>query len=517
MSVVYAAEHAAGTPDKPAIIMAGSGQELTFAEYEARANRVARLFRDLGLRRGDHVAIFLENNPRLFEVQGGAERTGLYFTCINSYLQAEELAYIVGDCRARVLVASAATREAALAAAPHCPGVELFLQVDADAPDGPFQPYEQVVGRYPAEPVPDEELGAAMLYSSGTTGRPKGILRPLPHAHPSEPLPVMRFVQSVLFAMRPGMVYLSPTPLFHSAPQASIAAALRLGATSVVMERFDPEWYLQLVQRHRVTHSQVVPTMFNRLLKLPAQVRRRYDLSSLEVVIHAAAPCPVPVKQAMLDWLGPVLREYYGATEANGFTVCTSEEWLAHPGSVGRPVLGEVEIRDDEGVLLPPGRAGTVWFRGATNFEYFHDPEKTAASRDATGAASTVGDVGHLDEDGFLHLTDRKHFMIICGGVNVYPQETENVLVTHPAVMDAAVIGVPNEDLGEEVKAVVQPVAGVAAGPELERELQEFCRRHLAAIKCPRSVDFVDELPRLPTGKLYKTELRRAYRDAAAR
>ena len=512
---MYAAGTAAETPDKPAIVMAGSGETVTFGEYEARANRVAHLFRDLGLRRGDHVAIVMENHPRMLEIEGGAERTGLYYTVVNSYLRAEELAYIVNDSRARVLVASAATREAAHAAAADCPDVDLFLDVDIEEPDGPFRPYGQAVADRPSSPVPDEELGAAMLYSSGTTGRPKGILRPLPVGHPGEPLPVMAFVQQVLFAMRPGMVYLSPAPMFHSAPQAAVAGALRLGATSIVMERFDPEFYLQLVERHRVTHSQVVPTMFSRMLKLPEDVRRRYDTSSLEVVIHAAAPCPVPVKQAMIDWFGPVLREYYGATEANGFTVNTSEEWLAHPGTVGRAVHGVVEIRDDDGALLPVGEPGTVWFRGATNFEYFGAPEKTASSRDATGEASTVGDIGHLDADGYLYLTDRKHFMIIRGGVNVYPQETENVLVTHPSVMDAAVIGVPDPDLGEEVKAVVQPMDGVAPGADLERELQAFCREHLAAVKCPRSIDFVDELPRLPTGKLYKTQLVAQYRDAA--
>ncbi len=512
---MYAAGHAAATPDKPAIVMAGSGETVTFGEYEERANRVAHLFRDIGLRRGDHVAIVMDNHPRLLEIEGGAERTGLYYTVVNSYLRADELAYIVNDSRARVLVASTATRDAALAAAGDCPGVELFLEVGADRPDGPFQPFEQVVADRPSDPVPDEELGAAMLYSSGTTGRPKGILRPLPEGHPGEPLPVMAFVQQVLFAMRPGMVYLSPAPLFHSAPQAAVASAIRLGATSIVMERFDPERYLELIERFRVTHSQVVPTMFSRLLKLPEDVRGRYDVSSLEVVIHAAAPCPVPVKQAMIDWFGPVLREYYGATEANGFTVNTSEEWLAHPGTVGRAVHGAVEIRDDDGALLPTGEPGTVWFRGATNFEYFGAPEKTAASRDATGEASTVGDIGHLDADGYLYLTDRKQFMIIRGGVNVYPQETENVLVTHPSVMDAAVIGVPDEDLGEEVKAVVQPMDGVPPGADLERELQAFCREHLATVKCPRSIDFVDELPRLPTGKLYKAQLVQQYRDAA--
>lgn len=508
---MYAAEHAAATPDKPAIIMGGSGETMTYREYEARANRVAHLFRDLGLRRGDHVALFCENHPRYFELQGGADRAGLYYTCVNSHLRPDELAYIVTDCQARVLVTTTGLRETALTAAGKCADVQLFLEVGADGEDGPFQPYEDVVARYPMTPIPDEQLGAAMLYSSGTTGRPKGILRPLPETLPSDPLPVTAFVSEILFAMRPGMTYLSPAPAYHSAPQASVAAALRLGATVIVMERFDPQQFLALVERHQVTHSQVVPTMFSRMLKLPEEVRRRYDVSSLEVVVHAAAPCPVPVKQAMIDWFGPVLREYYGATEANGFTVCTSEEWLTHRGSVGRPALGELRILDEDGNPCPSGRPGVVWFGGATNFEYFNDPDKTAESRDASGEASTVGDMGFMDDDGYLYLTDRTTFMIISGGVNVYPQEVENLLVTHPKVMDAAAIGVPNDDLGEEVKAVVQPLDGMPAGPELAAELIAFCRAELATIKCPRSVDFVDELPRQPTGKLAKAELRKRY------
>jgi long-chain acyl-CoA synthetase len=307
------------------------------------------------------------------------------------------------------------------------------------------------------------------------------------------------------------MIYLSPAPLYHSAPQASVAITLRLGATAVVMERFDAAQYLELVERFRVTHSQVVPTMFSRLLKLPDEVRKAADVSSLEVIIHAAAPCPVPVKEQIIDWFGPVLLEYYAATEGNGFTFCDSEEWLAHRGTVGRSVSGEVLILDDDGKECPPGTAGTVWFRGSTNFEYFNDPAKTAESRNAAGDTSTVGDVGYLDEDGWLFLTDRKTYMIISGGVNIYPQETENLLITHPKVMDAAVLGVPDEDLGEAVKAVVQPMPDVEPGPELERELIAFCREHLAHYKCPRTIDFEEELPRLPTGKLYKRLLRDRY------
>lgn len=277
------------------------------------------------------------------------------------------------------------------------------------------------------------------------------------------------------------------------------------------MERFDPEQYLALVEQHRITHSQVVPTMFSRMLKLPDDARNRYDLSSLEVVIHAAAPCPVPVKQAMIDWFGPILVEYYGATEANGFTWCDSHEWLAHPGTVGKAILGKLLILDDDGEEVPTGATGTVWFEGATNFTYYHDQAKTAESRDESGLRSTVGDVGYVDDDGYLYLTDRKTYMIISGGVNIYPQEAENLLITHPKVADAAVIGVPNQDLGEEVKAVVQPMSGFEPGPDLERELLAFCAEHLARYKCPRSIDFEAELPRLPTGKLYKRLLRDRY------
>jgi long-chain acyl-CoA synthetase len=507
---MYPGKHAKAHPDRPAFVMASSGETVTFGEYEARCNRLAHLFRDSGLRRLDHVAFFMDNNPSLLECEGAAERTGLYYTCINSYLSADEVAYIVNDSKAKAVVVSSSKRDVAELLPALCPDVERWLMVDADGSQIGYERYEDAVAGFGTDPVADEQLGAAMLYSSGTTGRPKGILRPLPQAHPDDPLPVIEFVRH-MFRMREGMVYLSPAPLYHSAPQASVSVALRLGSTSIVMEHFDPAHYLDLVARYRVTHSQVVPTMFSRLLKLPDDVRAAADVSSLEVIIHAAAPCPVPIKQAMISWLGPIIVEYFGATEANGFTFCDSSEWLAHPGTVGRPILGEVLILDDDGNPCPTGTSGTIWFRGATNFEYFNDPDKTSESRDAGGTASTVGDMGYLDDDGYLFLTDRKTYMIISGGVNVYPQETENLLITHPKVMDAAVIGVPNEDLGEEVKAVVQPMADVEPGPELERELMAFSRAHLAHFKCPRSIDFVAELPRLPTGKLYKRLLRDKY------
>jgi long-chain acyl-CoA synthetase len=507
---MYPGEYAVTRADEPALIMATSGEVVTFGDLERRSNRLAHLLRAAGLRRLDHIAIFMENNPRFVECCVAGERTGLYYTCVNSYLSAEEVAYIVNDCQARVVISSAAKRDVAVALPALCPNVERWLMVDIDEPASGYESYTSAVAEYPEVPVDDEQLGAAMLYSSGTTGRPKGILRPLPDVHPGAQLPIMAFVTGI-FQLNDHMRYLSPAPLYHSAPLASVSGAVRLGSPAVIMEHFDPVFFLALVERYRITHSQVVPTMFSRLLKLPASVRDGADVSSLEAIVHAAAPCPVPVKEQMIEWLGPIIFEYYGATEANGLTFCTAPEWLAHPGTVGQAVLGELVILDEDGGECPTGTPGTVWFRGATNFEYFNDPAKTAESRDAAGVTSTVGDVGYLDDDGYLYLTDRRTYMIISGGVNIYPQETENLLITHPKVMDAAVLGVPNDDLGEEVKAVVQPVAEEAPGPELERELIAFCRDHLAHFKCPRSVDFVDELPRLPTGKLYKRLLRDRY------
>ena len=507
---MYAAEHAQKNPDQPAIIMATSGETITYAEYEARCNRLAHFFRDIGLQRGDHVAFFMENNPRMLECEGAAERSGLYFTCVNSYLSAEEVAYIVNDSQSQVLISSGAKRAVAMDVLEQCPNVKRFLMVGDVAPG--WESYEETVAKYPSEPIADEQLGAAMLYSSGTTGQPKGILRPLPEITPAEALPIMLMVK-VLFGFRDGQMYLSPAPLYHSAPQASVSATIRLGGTAVIMERFDPEHWLQLVEKHSITHCQMVPTMFSRLLKLPEETRKKYDLSSIECIVHAAAPCPIPVKEAMIEWIGPKILEYYAATEAHGATLVNSEEWMQHKGTVGKPVLGQLLILDDENKPCPSGVSGTVWFKGATNFEYFNAPEKTKESRVDTddGTMSTVGDVGYIDEEGYLYLTDRKTYMIISGGVNIYPQETENLLITHPKVMDAAVFGVPNEDLGEEVKAVVQLVEGVEKSPETERELINFCREQLAHFKCPRTIDFEDELPRLPTGKLYKRILRDRY------
>jgi len=497
-------------PQQPAFIMAQSGESVTYAELEKRTNRLAHFLRANGLRRLDHFAIFMENNARYVECCGAGERTGLYFTCVNSYLTPEELAYILDNSQSKILITSAAKREVAVEAMAQCPRIACCVVVDGPGDGGKLVNLDAAVGGFPDTPIADEFLGTAMLYSSGTTGRPKGIVRPLAEAPPAEQLPMFHFLTK-LWHYREGMIYLSPAPLYHSAPQAAVNLTIRMGGTAIIMERFDPEHYLALVERHRVTHSQLVPTMFSRMLKLPDAVRQRYDVSSLEIAIHAAAPCPVPVKEQMIAWWGPIIHEYYGATEGLGFTACDSAEWLAHRGTVGRVLLGELHVLDEAMRPVPLRTAGTLWFKTATPFEYFNDPEKTKAARSPDGALSTVGDVGYVDEDGFVYLTDRATFMIISGGVNIYPQECENLLITHPKVADAAVFGVPNEDLGEEVKAVVQPMPGLRPGPALAEELIAFCRQHLAAIKCPRSVDFEEQLPRLPTGKLYKRVLRDRY------
>jgi long-chain acyl-CoA synthetase len=507
---MYTGAHAKIKPDHPAFIMASSGETVTYGELEQRNNRLAHYLRGAGLQRLDHYAIFMENNARYIECCGAGERSGLYYTCVNSYLTAQELAYILTNSNSRVLITSEAKREIALKAMDLAPGVERCLVVDGPG-DGPnVVNLDAAVGGLPDTPIDDESLGTAMLYSSGTTGRPKGILRPLPKGPAAQPLPLYGWLDD-LWKYRDEMVYLSPAPLYHSAPHVSVNLTLRRGGTAVIMEHFDPEQYLALVERFKVTHSQLVPTMFSRMLKLPDDVRARYDLSSLEIAVHAAAPCPPQVKEAMIAWWGAIIFEYYGATEGMGFTACDTPEWLAHRGTVGRVLAGELHVLDDDMKPSARGEPGTLWFKMASPFEYFQDPDKTAETRSSDGEMATVGDVGYVDEDGYLYLTDRATFMIISGGVNVYPQECENLLIIHPKVADAAVFGVPNEDLGEEVKAVIQPMAGIEPGPALAAELIAYCRQHLAGVKCPRSVDFEVELPRLPTGKLYKRLLRDRY------
>jgi acyl-CoA synthetase (AMP-forming)/AMP-acid ligase II len=501
--------HAEHTSEAAALVMAGTDETVTYAELEDRSRRLAAALRARGVAAGDHIAILMENNRAFLEVAWAAQRSGLYYTAINSHLRTGEVQYVLDDCGAVAVVASEAMADVVA-------GLDLSripVRVAGAGILPGFEPYDALLAATEPGPLEDDREGREMLYSSGTTGRPKGVRKQLPGTPLGDPsaTPVLlaRAVAGQGRGVGPGSVYLCPAPLYHSAPLVYSMSMQRLGATVVVMERFDPRSCLELIERHRVTHAQFVPTMFVRMLRLPADERLRYDLSSLQFVVHAAAPCPVPVKRQMLEWWGPIIHEYYSGTEDIGSTFITPQEWLAHPGSVGRP-LEECHIVGPDGEELPPGEEGVVSFAGGRPFEYHNDPDKTASVTDHRGWR-TLGDIGRLDEDGYLYLTDRQAHMIIAGGVNIYPQEAENVLAGHPAVVDVAVIGVPDAEMGEAVKAVVQPVDGAAAGPELEAELLAHCRDELATYKCPRSVDFVDALPRDPNGKLYKRLLREGY------
>ncbi len=493
-------------PDKLAVVMGASGFTQTFAQLDAGANRVSHLLRSAGVRPGDHVAICMENHDRYLEVVWGCHYAGAVYTACSSRLTSGELTYILNDCQAKVFITSKCMADQAAEIVEATAGLTLRLMLDGTI--AAYESFELAVEAMPASALDEDRIaGIDMLYSSGTTGQPKGVSRPF------TPLPLETTANSVspilslLFGVTGESVYLSPAPFYHAAPLRFCMAAQQLGCTVIAMEHFDPDQYLALVQEHKATVSQVVPTMFVRMLKLPADVRAKYDVSSLQCVIHAAAPCPVPVKQQMIEWFGPIIHEYYAGTEGNGFVYCSSAQWLAHPGTVGTAIGCVLHICGDDGEELPQGESGTIYFEGGAQFEYHKDPEKTKSSRHPSRPWSTLGDVGHLDQDNFLFLTDRKSYMIISGGVNIYPQESENVLVTHPKVIDVAVFGVPNDDFGEEVKAVVQPVIMPASAQEaaaLSTELIAYCRSHLADVKCPRSVDFREELPRHPTGKLYK-------------
>jgi long-chain acyl-CoA synthetase len=504
-------------PNRPAVVMAGSGETLTHGRLRARVNKVAHLLRAAGLKRGDHFAIFMENHPRYIECGRAGGRSGLYYTNVNCYLTPGELAYILNNSQSQVLITSQSHRSVALEALRDSPKVRLCLVVDGPGEGDAVRSLDEAAAGLPETPIPDESSGWPMFYSSGTTGHPKGILRPLPETPPDALAPASAAIAKI-WDIQERQICLVPAPLYHSAPWGAAGLTLFFGGTVVVMERFDPEAALKAIETYHVNYAQFVPTMFSRMLKLPPEVRRRYDLSSLRYVLHGAAPCPVPVKQAMIDWLGPIIHEYYGATEGLGFAMCDSTRWLSHKGTIGKAVFGDLHVLDERMNEVPTGTIGKLWFKTASPFSYFNDPKKTAEANSLDGTMSTVGDIGYVDDEGFIYLTDRASFMIISGGVNIYPQECENLLVTHPKVQDAAVFGAPNDDLGEEVKAVVQLMPGVAPGGDVEAELIAFCRAHLAHIKCPRSIDFETEFPRLPTGKLYKTALRdRYWRDHASR
>ncbi|HUI03642.1 MAG TPA: acyl-CoA synthetase [Acidimicrobiales bacterium] len=494
-------------PRAPALIMGGSGTVVSYRDLDEGSNRLAQLLRHHGLATGDHIAILMENCPAFLEVAWAAQRAGLYFTALNSHLRTGEVQYILDDCGATALFTTAAMHGVVegldLAAVP--------LRLSVGGGVAGFGLYAAEVAGFPAAPIADEAEGREMLYSSGTTGRPKGVRKQLPATPMGDPAaaPVQIAMGLALRGMGAGSVYLSPAPLYHSAPLVYCLSALRLGATVVVMERFDARHCLELIERHRVTHAQFVPTMFVRMLQLPEAERRGFDTSSLVSVVHAAAPCPVATKRAMIEWWGPIIDEYYAGTEDIGSTWITAEEWLAHPGSVGRP-LTPAHIVGVDGDELGPRQEGLVYFEGGRPFEYHNDAQKTASVTNDKGWR-TLGDIGMLDEDGYLYLTDRQSHMIISGGVNIYPQETENVLACHPKVADVAVIGVPDREMGEAVKAVVQLADPDGAGPDTAAELIAHCHAELASFKCPRTVDFVTELPRDPNGKLYKRLLRERY------
>ncbi len=503
----YPSHHALRTPEKVAFTMCATGETVTFAQLDARSNQGAHAFRQLGITAGEHITILMENRREFLEICFAADRAGLYYTTVSTHLTADDIRYIMVDSGSRAIVTSASYAALVTSVRKKLPPDMQYLVV-GDSIDG-FEDWESLSSGQPTLPIADERQGEDMLYSSGTTGRPKGVK----WAQTGKP-PGTRTMKvdllSRLFGYSAETRYLNPAPLYHAAPLRHTMVTINMGGTVFIMDRFDAEASLRLIQDERITHCQWVPTMFVRMLRLPDDVRLSYDMSSLEMAVHAAAPCPVDIKERMIEWWGEILYEYYAGTENNGFCTIDTAEWLNHKGSVGRAMLGILKICDEAGEELPIGETGDVYFAEGHDFSYHNDPERTAASRNRHGW-TTLGDIGRLDEEGYLYLTDRKSFMIISGGVNIYPQEIEDTILSHPAVADVAVIGVPNPDFGEEVKAVVQPLTMSAAGDALEEEILSLCRANLSKIKVPRSVDFQESLPRLPTGKLLKRLLRDRY------
>ena len=503
---VYAAE----TPDRPAYIMANSGEAVTYAQLDRRSNQIAHLLRLSGVKRGDHIAMMMKNCVEFLQVAQAANRAGIIFTPISTHLKQDETAYIITNCKAKLFIASANLAEVAVEAAAASEGLKRCLSVGGDIAG--FESLNEQLASLPETPIEDEFLGAPMLYSSGTTGKPKGVYW-APHAEDIQTDHPMSGSVGAFFGFDVETIYLSPAPLYHAAPLHYNLMVLGLGGTSVIMEHFDPEQSLALIEQYQVTHSQWVPIMFVRMLKLPEAARTRFDLSSMKCAIHAAAPCPIDVKEAMIEWWGPVIVEYYSGSEGNGFTIIDSANWLTHKGSVGQALIGEPRIVSETGEVLGPGEVGDVYFANSRPFEYFDEPEKTRDAFNAQGW-STMGDVGYLDEEGFLYLTDRKNFTIITGGVNVYPAEIEGLLITHDKVADVAVFGVPHPEFGEEIVAVVQPLNWAEATEETRMELIDWMRERLSGVKVPRKLDFMEVLPRMDNGKLYKRHLQDAYRDA---
>ncbi|MFZ4738393.1 MAG: acyl-CoA synthetase [Bradymonadia bacterium] len=498
---------AAAAPERAALIDTDETR-ISRAELLARCNQLVHGLRALGLKKGDTVAVVLPNGRTILEVALACAQAGLYLTPINVHLTVPEMQFILRDCLARAVVCDAAHADL-------CHGALTETDLPANArfvvggAHPHFRPYSELTAGQPTE-APDHRLGGfVMTYTSGTTGRPRGVRRP------TFDVPADALAESFtgflrLFGITEDLTHLVTSPLYHTAVINFCLYSLHFGHTVVLMEKWSAEGFLDLVRRHRVNTTHMVPTHFGRLLSLSPEVRAASDTTSLTHVIHSAAPCPVDVKRRMLDWLGPVVWEYYAASEGGG-TTASPADWQSHPGTVGRPwAISEIQIRDDAGEVVPTGTPGTVWIRmGEYKFEYHGDDDKTRKAW--SDKFFTVGDAGYMDADGFLYLCDRKADMIISGGVNIYPAEIEAALLQHPAVADCAVFGLPDDDMGERVMAVIEAAPGHTPGPAVAESILAYARTCLASFKCPRTLDFAEVLPRDPNGKLYKRRLREQY------
>lgn len=505
---IFASSH----PNKPAMIMAETGEAISYGELEPIANQGAQFIRSLGIKNGDIIALWATNSIKFMEIYWAAQRAGIYICLLPTHLSPDDAAYILGNCGAKLLIISSeikAAREFIDKGTSSLKYLENIFSINSDLDQ--VEPWSSQIKSMPTTPITDEEAGFHLIYSSGTTGRPKGVKLPLIGGEVmTDTIWADRYEK--IYNLTDKSVFLACAPLYHSAPILFVANTMRRGATIIIMKKFNDEGALKSIEKYKVTMSQMVPTMFIRMLRLPENTRLSYDVSSLEHVIHAAAPCPKDIKYKMMDWFGDIIDEYYAGSESIGATTITSAEWRKRPGSVGRGKNCTLHVCNEAGDELPTGEIGTIYFAGGYDFEYLGEPEKTKASRNPKNSKwATLGDIGYVDEAGYLFLTDRKNFVIISGGVNIYPQETENLIIQHSKVSDVAVIGVPNAEMGEEMKAVIEPINWDDAGEGLAEEIIAYCRSKLGPIKCPKSIDFDKKLPRQENGKLFKRLVRKRY------